>query len=184
MQQWVPTYKAEIEKQRQHLRNNMSEAAFRTWHAQTLSVLGHIPGIGPLQDRFSEVMNDNAPFDSKVRELRRVLTAVIQLIESPLFGTSRTVPIPSPQASGVIIMPQMTQVQQITQPISLDLDALLSRVDQQSGLSHKNKEMAKSLVRQIWEQLTGRAGDSIKIIDIAMRLANLGINVQQLLGGL
>lgn len=173
---------AEIKKQRQRLRNDMSEAAFKTWHAQTLVVLEWIPGITHLQRRFSEVLSYAALLENKIRDARQILNSVIQCIQSPLFGASNTVPAPLSQPGGFVIVPQMTQVQSVTQSIGLDLEALLNRVDEYPGLSPEDKEEAKSLVRRMCEQLTGRAKDVTIIADIATRLTLLGINIHQLFG--
>lgn len=185
MQEWAPTYIAQINRQRKRLRNNMSEAAFRTWYALTSVVLECVPGVAHLQHRLSEVRNDNIPPSSKVTEARRILTLAVEFIKSPLFGISKSVPIPSTQASGISMQPQMTQIQNVTQSISPDLNTLLKRVDEQADLRPENKEEAKSLVKKMWDQLTtGRAKDIGAVADIVTRLATLGINVQQILSGL
>lgn len=162
----------------------MSEAAFRTWHALTLVVLECVPGVAHLQQRLSEVRNDNIPPQSKVTEARRILTLAVEFIKSPLFGISKSVLLPSTQAGGIFMQPQMTQIQNVTQSISPDLNMLLKRVDEQADLLPENKEEAKSLVRKMWEQVTSGPKNIAIITDIAARLAALGVNVQQILSGL
>ena len=178
------TYIAEIKKQRQRLRNDMSEATFKTWCAHTLSVLSCIPRLEHFQQRLSEIPTDNIMLENKVGEARRVLTSAVQFIESRVFATSRTLPASLPQAGGILFMPHISQVQSLTQPISIGLDTLLGRVDEDAGVLPENKEEAKSLVRKMWELLTIHDRDITKITDLAIRLAQLGASVQQILSGL
>jgi hypothetical protein len=162
----------------------MSELAFKTWHAQTLSLLQFIPGITPLLNRFSEIPHNIVTLPTKVKEAREVLTSIVQCINSPLFAVSITATHPLSQSHAIYFAPQMTQMQSVIQPITPDLNTLLERLDAYTDLSPENKEAAKGLVRQLWQHIIGRAKDAAPIIDIGVRLASLGVNITQILQGL
>ena len=184
MQEPAHIYMDAIKKQRQRLRGNMSQLAFKTWHAQSLSLLQLIPGITPLLNRFAEIPHNIVTLPAKVKEAREVLTSIVQCINSPLFAASITAIHPPSQSHAIYFAPQMTQMQNVIQPITPDLSTLLERVDAYTDLPPENKETAKNLVRQLWQHLTSRAKDAAPIIDIGVRLASLGVNITQILHGL
>lgn len=182
MHKQANTYIAEIKGQRQRLRNDMSKAVFCTWHAETLTILGYIPEIEPLKQRFIDVGRSNDSVADKVKEVRRIISSVVKRINSPLFGTGIVTTNLLPNTGNIVIAPTMTQ--NLTQSIDVNLDTLLKRVDETEGVPVDKKEEAKSIVKKIWEFIRSGARDSAVFVDLTTRLAILGFNVQQLLNGL
>ena len=162
----------------------MTEPVFKTWHAKTAVILEYIPEIAPLKKRFAEVEHCNEAMVDKVSQARGVLTSVVEVINGALFGTGKEITSPTSQMAGVSFAPNITQTQNLTQSINVDLDILLKRVDEHEGLIPEQKEEAKALVREIWDNIKGGTRDVIKITDLVARLTALGINVQQILSGL
>lgn len=175
-------YITEIKKQRQRLRNSMPDQNFETWRAKTLAIIEYIPEIGPLKQRFIDVGGSNDSVDAKVQQARTILTSIIEIIESPLFGTGKSVAIPLAGGSPFVFSPNM--IQNLTQSINVDLDTLTKRVDAIPSLSVEKKAEAKSLVGKIWEHIMSGTKDAVPLIDLIARLASLGVDVQQILGGL
>lgn len=184
MHKLAAEYKAEITKQRQRLRNNMSEAMFKTWHAKTSVILEYIPEIVPLKRRFAEIEVSNESTVDKISQARGILSSIVEIINSPLFGTGKEIASPLPQFGGFSFAQHIMQTQDLTQSINVDLDTLLRRVDEHVGLTPEDKEEAKSLVRKIWDNIKGGTKDVAPIFDLMARLATLGVNVQQILSGL
>lgn len=162
----------------------MTESVFKTWHAKTTLILEYIPEIAPLEKRFAEVEHCNEAMVDKVSQVRGILTSIVEVINSALFGTGKEITSPIPQIPGISFAPNITQTQNLTQSINVDLDTLLRRVDEHEGLLPEQKEEAKTLVRKIWDNIQGGTRDVIQITDLVARLNALGINVQQILNGL
>ncbi len=176
------TYITEIAGQRKRLRNDMSDAVFYTWHAETLTILEYIPEIEPLKQRFIDVGRSNDRVVDKIQDVRVILSSVVKRIHSPLFGTVMVSGSPLPNIGGIVFAPTMMQT--LTQSINVNLDTLLQRVDEVQGISDENKEEARSVVRNIWDHITSGARDSVKFLDLTTRLTMLGFKVGEILSGL
>ncbi len=186
-------YRSEIKRQRSRLRIDMQETNFCTWYAKTLTILGWIPEITPLQQNFIDVGRSNVSVADKVKQARGILLAVIEIIDCSLFGTATETKIfgtvaetarPVTSFRDIVVAQNMTNTQTLTQPINVDLDMLLKRVDDAQGISGENKEEAKSIVKTIWNHITSGTMDSLKWLNFATRLANLGFEWQEILSGL
>jgi len=175
-----------INGQRKRLKNGMSEAEFRTWHAQSLCVFQSIPGSAHLQRRFDEIVLRSAPVPSKVGEARSVMTSLVQWVKSPLFYAN---PVPTHVPSqllpgGLYLTTNVTQVQNVTQSITPDLETLLKRIDADASLPPEAREEAKTLTKSLWQRIVEGSRDMATFADIVVRLAALGANVVQILKGL
>lgn len=177
-------FKSEIERQRSRLRINMKEANFCTWHAKTLTILGWIPEITPLQQNFIDVGRSNVSVADKVKQARGILIAVIEIVDCSLFGAVTGTTSPVTSFRDIIIDQTMTNTQTLTQPINVELGTLLKRVDDAQGISGENKEEAKSIVKTIWEHIKSGTMDSVKWLNFATKLATLGFDWKEILSGL
>lgn len=162
----------------------MRETNFCTWHAKTLSVLEYIDEIAPLKQRFVDVGINDDSVEDKVKQVRGILLAVVEIINSPLFGTGKVTTSVLPNIGGVVIAPNIAPTQILTQSVNVDLATLLKRVDDVEGVSAENKEKAKPLVKSIWEHVKSGASDNAKLIDLTARLGMLGLNAYMILNGL
>ncbi len=182
MHKQASTYISEIEGQRKRLRNDMSDATFCTWHAETLTILEYVPEIGHLKQRFIDVGRSTDSVVDKVKEVRGILLSVVKRINSPLFGTGVVTASLLPNAGGFVFAPTMTQ--NLTQSVNVNLDGLLQRVDEVQGISSENKEEARLVVKSVWDHITSGVKDSAKLAEFAARLATLGFKWQEILNGL
>jgi len=180
------TYITEIAGQRKRLRSDMPDATFCTWHAKTLVILEYIHEIAPLKQRFVDVGRSDDSVADKVEQVRGILLAVVEIINSPLFGTGMMPASTLPNTGDAVFAPNitLTNTQTLTQSIGVNLETLLQRVDEVQGISGENKEAAKSIVRNIWDYITSGAKDSVKFMDFAARLAVLGFKWREILSGL
>lgn len=174
-------YITEIKGQRQRLRNNMPDATFCTWHAETLTILEYIPEIAPLKQRFIDVERSNDSVADKVEEVRGILSSVVRRISSQLFGTGIVPASPLPNTGGIVFAPTITQ--NLLKSIDFNLDTLLERVDQTEGVSEDQKTEAAPLVTKLWDFIRTGSRDNAVYWDLGMKLALLGFNVQHLLSG-
>ncbi len=182
MHKQAGTYIAEIAGQRKQLRSDMPGGTFCTWHAETLTILEYIPEIAPLKQRFIDVGRSNDSVVDKVKEVRGILLSVGKRINSPLFGTGIVPASPLPNTGGFVFAQAITQT--LTQPINVNLDGLLQRVDEVQGISNENKEEARSVVKSVWDHITSGVKDSAKLAEFAAKLATLGFKWQEILNGL
>ena len=171
----------EINEQRHRLRNDMSDATFCTWLAETITILEYSPEMVHLKQRLIDVGRSDEEVVDKVKEVRGILSSVVRRINSKLFGTGM-VPASSLLNKGDIVVNQ-TLINTLTQSTTVDLNTLLQRVDDTKGISDENKEEAKPLVTKIWEFIKSGAKDSAVFWDLAARLGALGFNVHQILYG-
>lgn len=160
----------------------MHDATFCTWHAETLTILEYIPEIEPLKQRFIGVGRSDDSVVDKVQDAREILSSVVKRIQSSLFGTGTVHGSTLPNMGGMVL--NQTLMQNLTQPINVNLNTLLQRVDDVQGISNENKDKAKLEVKSIWEHITSGARDSAKFIDFAAKLALLGFKWQEILSGL